>query len=447
MFRNEDNDRWAGKGRSSVCKSGVKNLGNNPRVVRAEEDGRDGIALEMSSRRKARNQRPSHDLLLETLLRCVPIRLPYGEDREAVASRFCEAMKGGKGAEVGGPHVCGTPLHWISEESPPEYDVSRVRSLDDIMGQQGMMAGNGDFFLMDVILNRELQRSAGDARPCDSDNVVMASAKWDGANLEPDCDFKHRTLVAYLPGAGVFYCGRERSPAAVGLPNTPVHHDASWLRILEDIGALPSARRFSFGADGFVRRISEESVDWVSVWRVSHGTYGTERCPPRLVFGARQCSESDGPRMPPDIVGEEDIGHLPAAERRVKYNSHLASLTTAKVGCRHYARGSRHRFIPDSRLVINRDDSSPHIDVVVDVAPRGSFKAHRSIVRVRNILSLPMDSNFVGRSGEPFLTHKLGIIDLHTILVPLCTSFKCAALRYTTGRTNERDSFIKPGKT
>ena len=77
MFRNEDNDRLAGKGRSSVCKLSVKNLGNNPRVVGAEAGGVDGIALEMPSRRKARNQRPSHSTLLETLLRCVPIRLPY----------------------------------------------------------------------------------------------------------------------------------------------------------------------------------------------------------------------------------------------------------------------------------------------------------------------------------------------------------------------------------
>ena len=417
MFRNEDNNRLAGKGRSSVCKSGVQNLGNNPRVYGAEEDGGDGISMEMPSRRKARNQRPSHRMLLETLLKCVPIRLPHGEGRGAVASRFREAMKGGKGADVGGSLVCGTPLRWISEALPPEYDVSRVRSLDDIMGQQGMMAGNGDFFLMDVILNRELQRSAEDARPRDPDDVVMASAKWDGANLEPDSDFKYRAVVAYLPGAGVFYCSRERRPAAVGLPNTPVHHDVSWLRISEDIGALPMAKRFSFGADGFVRRFSEESADWVSAWRVSYATYGAERCPPRLVFRARQCSDSDGPRMPPDILGEVDISHLPAAERRVRYNSHLASSTAAKVGCRHYARGSRHRVIPDDCLVINGDDTGPHFDVVVEVAPRGSFRAHRSVVRVRNILSPGMESNFVGRSGEPLLTHELRIIALHNTIL------------------------------
>ena len=168
------------------------------------------------------------------------------------------------------------------------------------------MAGNGDFFLMDVILNRELQRSAVDARLRDPDDVVMVSAKWDKANLEPDCDFKYRGLVAYLPGAGVFYCSRERRPAAVGLPNTLVHHSASWLRISEDFGASPTARRCSFGADGFVRRFFEESVDWVSAWRVSRGAFGTEKCPPRLVIRAQQCSDCEGPRMPPDTVLDKE---------------------------------------------------------------------------------------------------------------------------------------------
>ena len=134
MFRNGDNDRLAEKRRSSVCKSSVRNLGNNSRVCGAEEGGGDGIAREMPSRRKARNQLPSHQMLLETLLKCVPIRLPYGDGREAVASRFREAMKEGKSAAVGEPHVCGTPLRWLSAALPPEYDVRQVRSLDDIVG-------------------------------------------------------------------------------------------------------------------------------------------------------------------------------------------------------------------------------------------------------------------------------------------------------------------------
>jgi hypothetical protein len=39
MFRNKDNDRSAGNGCSLVCKSSVMNLGNNTRVLGAEEGG------------------------------------------------------------------------------------------------------------------------------------------------------------------------------------------------------------------------------------------------------------------------------------------------------------------------------------------------------------------------------------------------------------------------
>ena len=65
----------------------------------------------------------------------------------------------------------------------------------------------------------------------------MASAKWDAANLLPEFDYCYRALVSYISGAGVFYCSRERRPEKVGIPNTLVHHDVRWLRILEDVNA------------------------------------------------------------------------------------------------------------------------------------------------------------------------------------------------------------------
>ena len=403
MFRNEDNDRLAGKGRSSVCKSSVMNLGENPRVLGAGGGG-GVIATQMPRRRSARNHRPSHESVKEILLRCLPIRLTHGEGRKAVASRFHDAMKEGKDAAAGETHICGTPLRWIKSALSPSYHVTSVRSLDDIMGAQGMMPGVGDFFLMDVILNRELVRSDVEASR-NPDDVVMASAKLDVANLGPNRDFMYRTVVAYLPGAGVFYCARERRPATVVLENTPVHHDVSWLRITEDVAA-PPGKRFSFGEDGFVRRFTEESTNgWVSAWRVSHDT---GRTPPRFVFPARQCSDSDGPRMPPDIVVGIDISAWPGPERGAAFNSELASSKAAKVGGRHHAKGCLHTRIPDDCLVIDQ----PHVDIVVDIAPSGSFKARKSVVRVRNLLSPSMESAFVGKFDEPLLKHELRTIVL-----------------------------------
>ena len=322
MFRNEDNDRLTGKGRSSVCMSSVMNLGNNPRVLGAEEGG-EAIASKMPRCCLARNHRPSHEMVMETLLRCLPIRLTHGEGWKTVSSRFDDAMKERKGAAAGEMHVCDTPLRWIKSALSPRYHVASVRLLDDIMGAQWMMCGVGAFLQMDVILNHELVRSNMEAPPCNPDDVVMALAKSDVANLGPDRDFMYRTVEAYLPGAGVIYCARERRPATVGLENTPTHHDVSWLQITEDV-TFPPGRRFSFGDDSFVRRFAEESANgWVSAWRVLHDT---GQAPPRFVFAARQCSDSDGPRM------SSDISSWPGPERGAAYISNWRRQKRPRLG-------------------------------------------------------------------------------------------------------------------
>ena len=66
-----------------------------------------------------------------------------------------------------------------------------------------------EFFLMDVILNRRIVPPHNDnvAEP-DPESVLMVQANGEG-DLVDDVDFKYRTLVAFLPGAGVFYCACE----------------------------------------------------------------------------------------------------------------------------------------------------------------------------------------------------------------------------------------------
>jgi hypothetical protein len=86
-------------------------------------------------------------------------------------------------------HVCGTPLRRIKNVLSPSYHVGSICLLDNFMGAQGMMPGVGDFFQMDVILNREHVHSNMEALPCNPDEVVMATAKLDVvANLGPDRD-------------------------------------------------------------------------------------------------------------------------------------------------------------------------------------------------------------------------------------------------------------------
>ena len=107
----------------------------------------------MPRRCLARNHRPSHEMVEETLLRCLSIRLTHGEGRKAVASRFHDATKEKKDAAADETHICGTPLRWIKSALSPSYHVASIYLLDNIMGAQGMIPGVGDFFLMDVILN------------------------------------------------------------------------------------------------------------------------------------------------------------------------------------------------------------------------------------------------------------------------------------------------------
>ena len=334
-----------------------------------------------------------------------------------MTTRFTDAMKEGKAGSVGEPHICATPLGWISRALPCEYTVTNVQSLDDIVAGQGLISGICDFFLMDVVLNRKLlQPSSTETLPIEPDDVVMASAKWDAAYLLPEFDYCYRALVSYIPGAGVFYCSRERRLENVGIPNTLVHHDVSWLRIVEDVNAPNMGKRFSFGCDGFIRRFFNESENAVSAWKVS---YGAKMVVPRFVFHAKQCLDSNGPRMPPDTVSGIDISSWPPAERGVEYNSHLVTSKATRIGGRHHVHGCLHRNIPDTCLVVNGDDSCPHVDIVVDIASSGAFKSRKAVVMVRNILSRSMDANFIGRSEEPLLIQELQAIVLHNVQLRL----------------------------
>ena len=102
--------------------------------------------------------------------------------------------------------------------------------MDEMFPSHKMRDNLSEFFLMDVILNRRIvpPRNNNVAEP-DPDSVVMAQAYGDG-DLVDDVDFKYRTLVAFLPGAGVFYCAREQRRSDVGCNKAHIQLDASWFR-------------------------------------------------------------------------------------------------------------------------------------------------------------------------------------------------------------------------
>ena len=174
------------------------------------------------------------------------------------------------------------------------------------------------------------------------------------------------------------------------------------------MNAPPTGRRFTFGRDVYVKRFVRESTGGlpcshhVSAWRVTSTNLRVVR--DRLVLRASQCADSDGPRLPPDFFGGRHFGAWPAADRGQEYNKQLGRSASARVGRRHYATGCLHLQIPEDCLVVDGNES-PHVDIVVDVAPIGSCTARKSVVMVRNL------------GDKPTLVHDLRVITLHNSLV------------------------------
>ena len=147
---------------------------------------------------------------------------------------------------------------------------------------------------------------------------------------------------------------------------------SSMMRFREDALVAPSNGRFSFGVGEYVKRRAQEWNDNVpngrlSLWRVS--TSIVPILQRRLVYLASQRSDSEGPRMAPDVIG----GHNVAATPNADCGQRLASALSARPGGRHYAKGCLHQLISADCLVID-GISAPHIDIVVNIAPIGTSR-------------------------------------------------------------------------
>jgi hypothetical protein len=132
-----------------------------------------------------------------------------------------------------------------------------------------------EFFLFDVILNRAVKLADTDG-VADPDKVVKALAYNDN-DIDQRLDRKYRSAIAFLPGAGVFYCARERrkSNCVDTSRNSLIPLDMSWLRITRaDDNSL------KFGEDGYVRYFAGRCPTLpVSGWRVTAGRGATTSAP------------------------------------------------------------------------------------------------------------------------------------------------------------------------
>ena len=120
--------------------------------------------------------------------------------------------------------------------------------------------------------------------------------------------------------------------------------------------------------------------------------------------------------LAPDVIGSHNIAAWPNADRGQAFNERLASALSARPGGRHYAKGCLHLQIPGDCLVID-GISAPHVDIVVNIAPIGTYTNRKSVVMVRNLLSPELEQMYWGDEGCPYFVGELPLITMHNSLI------------------------------
>jgi hypothetical protein len=243
-------------------------------------------------------------------------------------------------------------------------------------------------------------------REVDPDVVVMARA-YKEDDLDDAMDYKYRTMALFLPQCGVFYCARERRHEDVGLVNTLIPLDMSWLRLRRDKGSNGSVS-YNFGNDGYVKRFHRQyssdvilEHNQISAWRISTQRRKEGRSN-RLMCRAIQCHDKDGPMMAPDVFSGEDAIGWPHEYLALEYNRRLALAKSAKKHGRHYANGCHHYRLPDTCWMI--DPAVSHcVDIMVDVATVGQCANRQSVVMIRNVLLMDTEDDDADQQLEVHL--------------------------------------------
>ena len=172
-------------------------------------------------------------------------------------------------------------------------------------------------------------------------------------------DFKFRAVVLFLPQCGVFYCARERREECVGVPKSLIPLDMSWLRLEREDGP-----------DGSVlEMISGRCL--VSAWRISRRRTSNFRqnC---VMYRMKQCSDSNGPMLAPDVSLGEGCVSWPHADLSAEYNKQLAGATSARKDDRHYALSCHHFRILETCWMIKGRGSSNDASPTQSLEGRGS---------------------------------------------------------------------------
>ena len=138
MIRNKDNEQLRLRGRTSICRPTLLDMGNTPRTALDSFDhGGQRMATTMPRTRYAgRGYFPSHLQVLALLMRCVPASDPQSGTRVEMEERFLD-IKAGNKVDRAELKLCKTPLRWIEYALGGRFLISQIESLDDVYANDG----------------------------------------------------------------------------------------------------------------------------------------------------------------------------------------------------------------------------------------------------------------------------------------------------------------------
>jgi hypothetical protein len=384
--RGGDRDRIADHRRTSPCKTSCLNLGVTPRA----STSRATTATKLPDR-EPRKFLPSQQQIMALLSRAV-----VPEERREFERRFrgVATAVDDSGEHQNAACVGKTPLNWISTAYECEYP-SQLQHVGEMFPNSGTESEFLDeFYIMDVILNRCPYLDGGAPPPTldegEAEDCVRLVRSYKPEDDTDKNDYKFRAMVLFLPQCGVFYCARERRDERVGVPKSLVPLDMSWLRLERGEGPGRSVS-YTFGEGGYVKRFHQQHVSEmipekcsVSAWRIlRRRTFDFRQN--RVIYRVKQCSDSDGPMLAPDVFCGEDCGSWPHADLAALYNEKLACATSARKDGRHYAPSCHHYQMPETCLIIDTERMN-NVDLMVDAAKIGQFINRQSVVMIRNVM-------------------------------------------------------------
>jgi hypothetical protein len=225
-------------------------------------------------------------------------------------------------------------------------------------------------------------------------------------NVHDGEDECYRACVVILPEAGVYFCHRERRKESAGLVGTHIPMDINWLRLNQHSTTTPG-NWFSGGS--YVLRMSTDSRPKAWKWSIRRSAvnfqppgFQIRSLPPRefpsFVYHARQCTDEDGPCLPPDFIDGKDCSHWGIRKRRHAFRVRYFNSPSARRGCRHYARAMLHKNIdPSVTWVIEPSKLMAELDLHITVhIPHKDGKAalHRiSVLKIRFLPEVIGESN------------------------------------------------------